>query len=108
MRHKGVNYVITKDHPCYVDSNNIDQDAGVFHSLRTAIDLSLSRSDKLLIMIGEYAVSAYKKNMHYYFFDSHSRSNSGEIAQENGTSVLLEFDSSASLMHYLKHDTFTM
>ena len=67
------------------------------------MDLSLSRSDKLLIMLGEYAVSAYKKNMHYYFFDSHSRSNSGEIAQENGTSVLLEFDSSASLMHYLKH-----
>ena len=63
---------------------------------------SWSQSDKILMMIGEYAIATFKKGSHYYLFDSHSRNTLGHIAQENGTSILMKFDSNVFLINYLK------
>ena len=63
---------------------------------------SWSRSDKILMMIGEYAIATFKKGSQYYLFDSHSRNTLGHIAHENGTSILMKFDSNGFLINYLK------
>ena len=100
FQHKA--YTITKYPPCYVNIHSIDTSSGIFHCLQDALHESLSHSDRFLIMIGDYAMACYRQNHHYYFFDSHSRNTHGQVVQENGTSVLLQFDTLLSFSNYIR------
>ena len=95
-------YQMRKHAPLYTNSKHVDQEMGIYHSLSNAVANSWSQSDRMLIMIGEYAIGAFKKNVQFFIFDSHSRNVFGHVAHENGTSVVLEFDSSNFMIDYLK------
>ena len=102
VKHNSITYDVRKHSPCYVNSKNVDHETGIYHSLLNAMEHSWSRSDKILMMIGEYAIATFKKGSQYYLFDSHSRNTLGHIAHENGTSILMKFDSNGFLINYLK------
>ena len=102
VKHNSITYDVRKHSPCYVNSKNVDHETGIYHSFLNAMEHSWSQSDKILMMVGEYAIATFKKGSHYYLFDSHSRNTLGHIAQENGTSILMKFDSNVFLINYLK------
>ena len=102
VKHNSITYDVRKHSPCYVNSKNVDHETGIYHSFLNAMEHSWSQSDKILMMIGEYAIATFKKGSHYYLFDSHRRNTLGHIAQENGTSILMKFDSNVFLINYLK------
>ena len=102
VKHNSITYDARKHSPCYVNSKNVDHETGIYHSFLNAMEHSWSRSDKILMMIGEYAIATFKKGSQYYLFDSHSRNTLGHIAHENGTSILMKFDSNGFPINYLK------
>ena len=61
VMHNSITYDIRKHSPCYVNSKNVDQETGIYHSFLNAMEHSWSQSDKILMMIGEYAIATFKK-----------------------------------------------
>ena len=83
-------YTVRKYVPLHVNIQRATTTRGLTYSLHDALSTSFERSDKVLLMTGEYAVALFKRGTTYFLFDSHSKDEVGQMTPF-GTSILLTF-----------------
>ncbi len=92
-------YIVTKHLPIYLHKKCLNETKGIYQSLDDAIACSLYKSNTVLLMVGENAISLFKKGGEFYVFDSHSRDRFGHITSD-GHSVLLQFHTMNQLIKF--------
>ena len=99
--YENVQYSIKQHNPYFASKKNLYKSSGIYDSLDDCIQKALAISNNVLLVVGEYAISLFLKDCTYNLFDSHSRSNLGEVT-DDGHSVLLSFSTFDNLLVYFE------
>jgi len=85
------------------DEDENKTSSAIYIPLQEALHKALNKSNKILAMIGEFAISLYFTGGFYYVFDPHSRDSRGQIKPINGKAVLMQFSDFNNTMNYIKY-----